>query len=142
MVGITLSKEQKSLAEQRVRAEGLEHLVTFELVDYREFGERPENAGAFDRVVSCEMIEAVGHAYLGDFFACVQSVLAWDGVLVMEAITTPECVSTNRSRAEPRTFSLFARTLRTSARFRSPSFVLALACPPGTATSRTGARPT
>jgi cyclopropane-fatty-acyl-phospholipid synthase len=90
VTGITLSVEQKGLAEKRVKKEGLEHLITFEVVDYRVFSRRPENLGKFDRVLSCEMIEAVGHDHLGEFFWAVEQVLAHDGVLVMEAITTPE----------------------------------------------------
>jgi len=35
VVGITLSKEQKALAEEKVKAKGLEHLIEFELIDYR-----------------------------------------------------------------------------------------------------------
>jgi len=90
VTGITLSKEQKALAEERVKAEGLESLITFEIVDYRVFARRKENRGKFDRVLSCEMIEAVGHEHLGEFFWAVEQVLAQDGILVMEAITTPE----------------------------------------------------
>ena len=90
VTGITLSVEQKALAEERVRAEGLGTLVTFEVVDYRKFARRKENQGKFDRVLSCEMIEAVGHEHLGEFFWAVEQVLAHDGILVMEAITTPE----------------------------------------------------
>jgi len=88
--GITLSVEQKALAEDRVEKEGLGHLITFEVVDYRVFARRKENRGRFDRVVSCEMIEAVGHEHLGEFFWAVEQVLKYDGVFVMEAITTPE----------------------------------------------------
>ena len=87
VVGITLSTEQKALAEQRVRQEGLQHLITFELVDYRVFAAR---GLSFDRIVSCEMIEAVGHNHLGEFFAVIERLLAPDGVFVMQAITTPE----------------------------------------------------
>ena len=90
VTGITLSVEQKALAEERVRKEKLEHLITFEVCDYRTFARRTENHGRFDRVLSCEMIEAVGHKYLGDFFWTVERVLKRDGILVMEAITTPE----------------------------------------------------
>ena len=90
VTGITLSVEQKALAEKRVKEQGLESLMTFEIVDYRTFARRPENRGKFDRVLSCEMIEAVGHAHIGEFFWAVEQVLAHDGVLVMEAITTPE----------------------------------------------------
>jgi cyclopropane-fatty-acyl-phospholipid synthase len=90
VTGITLSVEQKALAEERVEKEGLGHLINFEVVDYRVFARRLENRGKFDRVISCEMIEAVGHEHLGEFFWAVEQVLAYDGVLVMEAITTPE----------------------------------------------------
>lgn len=90
VTGITLSIEQKALAEERVHKEGLEHLITFEVVDYRTFARRKENLGKFDRVLSCEMIEAVGHDHLVEFYWAVEQVLAPDGVLVMEAITTTE----------------------------------------------------
>ena len=90
VTGITLSVEQKALAEERVAKEGLGHLINFEVIDYRTFARRKDNRGKFDRVISCEMIEAVGHEHLGEFFWAVEQVLAYDGVLVMEAITTPE----------------------------------------------------
>lgn len=90
VTGITLSVEQKALAEERVRKEGLQHLITFEVIDYRTFARRKDNLGKFDRVLSCEMIEAVGHDHLVEFFWAVEQVLAPDGVLVMEAITTTE----------------------------------------------------
>ena len=47
VTGITLSTEQKALAEARVREKGLQHLMTFELVDYRVFAERCRKTGAF-----------------------------------------------------------------------------------------------
>ena len=90
VTGITLSVEQKALAEERVKEAGVGHLVTFEVCDYRTFCRRKENLGKFDRIVSCEMIEAVGHEHLGEFFWAVEQVLAQDGILVMGAITTPE----------------------------------------------------
>mmetsp|Transcript_15330 Transcript_15330/g.37942 ORF Transcript_15330/g.37942 Transcript_15330/m.37942 type:complete len:1078 (-) Transcript_15330:4546-7779(-) len=90
VTGITLSVEQKALAMERVRKEGLEHLITFEVIDYRTFARKNENQGRFDRVLSCEMIEAVGHDHLSEFFWAVEQVLTRDGVLVMEAITTTE----------------------------------------------------
>ncbi|CAN0082345.1 unnamed protein product [Pylaiella littoralis] len=86
--GITLSKEQMALAEEKVLARGLQDLITFELVDYRDFAE--QHPGEFDRIISCEMIEAVGHNYLGTFFASADALLAPGGVMVMQAITTPE----------------------------------------------------
>jgi len=90
VTGITLSVEQKALAEERVAKEGLGHLINFEVIDYRTFARRPDNLGKFDRVLSCEMIEAVGHDHLTEFYWAVEQVLKPDGVLVMEAITTPE----------------------------------------------------
>lgn len=90
VTGITLSVEQKALAERRVKDAGVEHLITFEVCDYRTFCRRKENLGKFDRIVSCEMIEAVGHKHLGEFFWGVEQVLAQEGILVMGAITTPE----------------------------------------------------
>ncbi len=88
MVGITLSKEQKALAEEKVKEKGLGHLIHFELIDYRVFARR--HPGEFDRIISCEMIEAVGHAHLGEYFHAVGRLLKPGGIFVMEAITTPE----------------------------------------------------
>ena len=90
VTGITLSVEQKALAEERVKREGLGHLITFEVIDYRTFARKPRNRQKFDRVLSCEMIEAVGHSHLVEFFWAVEQVLTPNGILVMEAITTPE----------------------------------------------------
>jgi len=86
--GITLSKEQHALALERVRARGLEHLVSFEIVDYRDFA--AAHAGEFDKIISVEMIEAVGANYFGDFMAALDRLLAPDGVIVIQAITIPE----------------------------------------------------
>ena len=85
--GITLSTEQKALAEEKVRAKGLEHLITFELVDYRVFARKGTQ---FDRIVSCEMIEAVGHNHFNDFFESVNALLKQEGIFVMQAITMPD----------------------------------------------------
>jgi len=90
VTGITLSVEQRALALERVAKEGLKDLITFEVIDYRTFARRKENLGRFDRVLSCEMIEAVGHDHLGEFYWAVEQVLAPEGILVMEAITTTE----------------------------------------------------
>lgn len=86
--GITLSEQQKLLAEQKVAERNLQHLITFELVDYREFAKR--RIQPFDRIVSCEMIEAVGHNYLPDYFEAIEKLLAADGIVVMQTITAPE----------------------------------------------------
>mmetsp|Transcript_5713 Transcript_5713/g.6194 ORF Transcript_5713/g.6194 Transcript_5713/m.6194 type:complete len:691 (-) Transcript_5713:467-2539(-) len=64
VTGLTLSSEQKKYAEQRAKEMGVADNISFELVDYRQYV--PEQK--FDRIVSCEMLEAVGHDYLPDFF--------------------------------------------------------------------------
>lgn len=86
--GITLSKEQHDLALERVKARGLDHLITFEIVDYRAFA--AAHKGEFDRILSCEMIEAVGHAHFGTFMKALDDLLAPNGVVVIQAITIPE----------------------------------------------------
>ena len=91
VTGITLSVEQKLLAEQKVKEKGLEHLITFELIDYREFSKKCKLKNRqFDRIVSCEMIEAVGHNHLNSFFDTVNTLLCNDGIFVMQAITMPD----------------------------------------------------
>ncbi|KAL2137224.1 hypothetical protein VTI74DRAFT_6435 [Chaetomium olivicolor] len=85
---VTLSKEQKGWVEERVRTEGLEGRVEVLLRDYREV-EAPK--GGFDKVVSIEMIEAVGEAFLGTYFGCVNSLLKREGGIAMfQCITMPE----------------------------------------------------
>jgi len=85
--GITLSVEQTALAQEKVREKRLEGLITFELVDYRVFA---QSGRRFDRIVSCEMIEAVGHNHLHTFFRCVDQLLTTEGIFVMQAITMPD----------------------------------------------------
>eukprot|EP01039_Chlorochromonas_danica_P006271 gene6271-6913_t len=89
--GITLSTEQLRYAQEKVKTLGLEGLVDLELIDYRLFSERCAKQGQrFHRIVSCEMIEAVGHNYLPCFFRAVEQLLEHDGVFVMQAITMPD----------------------------------------------------
>ena len=84
VTGITVSKQQYEYASARVRAAGMEGSVTIKLQDYRDV------QGRFDKIVSIEMLEAVGHEYLGDFFACCDSLLAPDGLAVLQVITIPD----------------------------------------------------
>ena len=84
VTGITLSEEQAALARERVAAAGVDHLVDIRLVDYREV------TGEFDRIVSIEMLEAVGHRYLGTYFEQVDRLLAPDGLAAIQVITIPE----------------------------------------------------
>ncbi|TYH55865.1 hypothetical protein ES332_D09G266400v1 [Gossypium tomentosum] len=84
--GITLSKEQLKFAEMRVKEAGLQDNITFQLCDYRQL----PSTYKYDRIISCEMIEAVGHEYMDEFFGCCESVLAEDGLFVLQFISIPE----------------------------------------------------
>lgn len=81
VTGITLSRAQYDLALERVRAEGLEDRITILLQDYRH------TTGCFDRIVSIEMIEAVGPQYFPVYFRTAQSLLRPGGRMVFQAIT-------------------------------------------------------
>lgn len=87
VTGITLSREQCSLATRRALEAGVEELVRFELIDYRAVAQRQQR---YDRIISVEMLEAVGHEFLGDYFASLDTVLRADGLVVVQVITTPE----------------------------------------------------
>ncbi|HEY2715810.1 MAG TPA: cyclopropane-fatty-acyl-phospholipid synthase family protein [Solirubrobacterales bacterium] len=77
----TISRQQFELATQRVRDAGLEGQVTVLLEDYRDLD------GRFDRLVSVEMIEAVGWQYFDDFFRRCDELLTDDGLMLLQAIT-------------------------------------------------------
>jgi len=80
---ITLSEEQRALAIDRVRAAGLEDLVTIDLCDYRDV------QGTYDAVLSVEMIEAVGYRYWPEYFATLDRHLVPGGRVGLQAITMP-----------------------------------------------------
>jgi len=80
VTGITLSEEQRKIAEERARAMGLSNAVTFKLCDYRALD------GQFDRIVSVGMFEHVGIAHYRSFFARVGKLLAKDGVALLHSI--------------------------------------------------------
>jgi cyclopropane-fatty-acyl-phospholipid synthase len=77
----TISPAQHALATERVRAAGLGDRVTVLLRDYRDLH------GRFDKLVSVEMIEAVGHEYYPAFFARCAALLRPGGRLALQAIT-------------------------------------------------------
>jgi cyclopropane-fatty-acyl-phospholipid synthase len=77
----TLSREQRDLALARVREAGLEDRVTILLDDYREL------TGTYDKLVSIEMIEAVGWKDFGTFFEVCSKLLRPDGVMALQVIT-------------------------------------------------------
>lgn len=80
---ITLSREQQSLARERVAAAGLSDRVLVELRDYREV------EGTYDAVVSVEMIEAVGEEFWPAYFRAVSDALEVGGRFGLQAITMP-----------------------------------------------------
>lgn len=86
---LTLSKEQKALAEERIRSSGLEDSITVHLMDYRDMPLAWKNK--FDRIVSIEMLEAVGLEFLSTYFKCLNQVLKKDGgSICIQCITMPE----------------------------------------------------
>ncbi|XP_064949045.1 uncharacterized protein LOC103974927 isoform X2 [Musa acuminata AAA Group] len=84
--GITLSEEQLKYAKRRAKEAGLEDHINFMLIDYRQL----PNYNKYDRIISCEMIEGVGHEYMEQFFGCCESLLADDGIFVLQFISIPD----------------------------------------------------
>lgn len=78
----TISDEQHRFAEQRVREAGLQDRVTVLKRDYRDLPE----LGRFDKLVSIEMIEAVGRSNLGTFFEVCSECLTPDGAALIQSI--------------------------------------------------------
>ena len=77
----TLSQAQYAYTQARVRALGLEQQITVLCDDYRDL------KGTFDKLVSIEMIEAVGHRYLPVYFRQCAALLKPDGLMLLQAIT-------------------------------------------------------
>lgn len=84
ITGITLSREQFDLARRRISEAGLGDRVTILLRDYRHV------EGRFDKIVSIEMLEAVGHRYFGEFFKCCDRLLKPEGLVVLQTITVAD----------------------------------------------------
>jgi cyclopropane-fatty-acyl-phospholipid synthase len=80
----TISKAQHRLATERVREAGLDDLVDVRLDDYREL------PGTYDKLVSLEMIEAVGWKDFGTFFSRCSELLEPDGEMLLQAITVDD----------------------------------------------------
>lgn len=80
----TLSREQYELARQRVARQGLSDRINLLLSDYRDL------RGQYDKLVSIEMIEAVGHEYLDTFLAQCSRLLKPEGSMLIQAITFPD----------------------------------------------------
>ena len=77
----TISREQHALASQRVQQAGLGDRISVLLEDYRDL------QGEYDKLVSIEMIEAIGHQYLDTYFRKCASLLKSEGIGLVQAIT-------------------------------------------------------
>ncbi len=84
VTSLTISEEQHKLAVERVEAEGLSHKVNILLKDYRLM------EGIFDKIVSVEMLEAVGFSYLDVYFKKCHELLKKNGILAIQVITSPD----------------------------------------------------
>jgi len=77
----TLSRQQYEYTRQRITEQGLEGRITLLLEDYRDL------QGQYDKLVSIEMIEAVGHRFLPTYFKQCAHLLKDDGLMLLQAIT-------------------------------------------------------
>ena len=77
----TISQEQYKLASARVHTAGLENRISVLLKDYRDLD------GQYDKLVSIEMIEAVGHDFYDTYFGKCAALLKDDGLMLLQAIT-------------------------------------------------------
>ncbi len=81
---VTISERQFEYARDLFRREGLSDRVTIKLEDYRKI------TGQFDKIVSIEMLEAVGDRYLETYFAKCHELLRPGGMLGLQYITVPD----------------------------------------------------
>lgn len=84
VTSVTISREQQKMAQERIEAEGLSDKVEVVIRDYRNI------EGQFDKIVSIEMLEAVGHNYLETYFEKCADVLKPDGIFAFQVITSPD----------------------------------------------------
>lgn len=95
VTAVTISREQLAFAQARIGEAGLTSSVDVQFCDYRDI------VGQFDRIVSIEMIEAVGEAHWPDYFRTLSERLAPGGHAVLQAITIAETAfETYRRKAD------------------------------------------
>jgi cyclopropane-fatty-acyl-phospholipid synthase len=88
----TISSAQHDLVKERIDKAGVAHKVELLLEDYRDL------KGKYDKLVSIEMIEAVGHQYLDTFFRSCSKLLKEDGMMLLQAITMTDQVFDRHKR--------------------------------------------
>lgn len=81
---ITISKEQYALAKKLFKEQKVDHLIDIQLVDYRHV------TGKYDKIISIEMIEAVGHKFLPVYVDAICHLLKTDGVVGLQMILSPD----------------------------------------------------
>lgn len=81
---ITISQEQHKYALELFKREGVENLIDLKLMDYRDL------EGSYDKIVSIEMMEAVGHSFIPTFFEKLNNLLKPQGLFSFQVITSPD----------------------------------------------------
>jgi cyclopropane-fatty-acyl-phospholipid synthase len=81
---LTISEEQFKYAKERFEREGVSDKIEIKLIDYRL------HHGQYDKIVTCEMLEAVGHKFLPVFFAKCNEWLKPNGIMAHQVITCPD----------------------------------------------------
>lgn len=84
ITAITISRQQFNYAKDRFEKSGVSSMIDLQLVDYRHV------KGTYDKIVSIEMIEAVGHEYLEKYFDCCARLLKKEGILALQMILSPD----------------------------------------------------
>jgi len=82
---VTISEEQFKFARERIAREGLADRVEVRLQDYRHI------EGTYDKIVSIEMMEALGDRYLPTYLAKLNALLKPNGLVALQYITVPDC---------------------------------------------------
>jgi cyclopropane-fatty-acyl-phospholipid synthase len=109
---VTISRKQHEMATRRIADAGLQDRVTVLLKDYREL------TGSFDKIVSIEMVEAVGEAFLDTYFRVCSNLLRPDGMMLLQGITIAD-----------RHFDRYRRTVDFIQRYIFPGgFLPSVAC--------------
>ena len=81
---ITLSERQYEYVEKLIENEGLKDNIDIKLVDFRNI------EGSYDRIISVEMIEAIGFELFNPYFSRIEELMRPDGTAVIQAITYPD----------------------------------------------------
>ena len=99
VTSLTLSREQKDLADRLIADAGFANNIEVLLCDYRALPMPRE--GPYDKIISIEMIEAVGQEYLVTYFECIHRFLKSNGgIAVLQCITMPESKYNAYARGE------------------------------------------